>query len=102
MLRDELAGTAPTPIERLVVERIVACWLQLHQLELSYGAQASMANELATYYQRSIDRAQKRYLAAIKALAYVRRLARPVVQMNVARRQVNLARSLAQPTLCSS
>jgi hypothetical protein len=42
---------SPTPIERLVVERIAACWLQLHHLELSYGAQASMAIELATYYQ---------------------------------------------------
>jgi hypothetical protein len=49
-----------------------------------------MAIELATYYQKSIDRAQKRYLAAIKALAYVRRLARPVVQVNVARKMVNV------------
>jgi len=81
-LRAELGGPAPTPLEQLVVERIVACWLQLHSLELSYGSQASMAIELATYYQKSIDRAQKRYLAAIKALAYVRRLARPVVVAN--------------------
>lgn len=92
LLREELGGPSPTPLERLVVERIVACWLQLHQLELSYGAKASMPIELANYYQKSIDRAQKRYLAAIKALAYVRRLARPVVQVNVARKQVNVAR----------
>jgi len=81
-LRAELAGPSPTPLEQLVVERIVACWLQLHSLELSYGSQASMAMELATYYQKSMDRAQKRYLTAIKALAYVRRMARPVLVAN--------------------
>jgi hypothetical protein len=63
MMREELDGPSPTPIERLVVDRLAACWLQLHQLELSYGAQASMAIEQATYYRKSINRAQKRYLA---------------------------------------
>jgi hypothetical protein len=93
LLREELAGPSPTPIERLIVERIAACWLQLHQFELIYAGRESMSLELATFYQRSIDRAQKRYLSAIKALAQVRRLALPVLQVNVARKQVNVAGS---------
>src|SRR5262249_49173268 len=36
MLRDELAGPNPTPLESLLVERIVACWLHLHHLEANY------------------------------------------------------------------
>ena len=28
-LREELAGPAPSPVERLLVERVVACWMQM-------------------------------------------------------------------------
>ena len=44
-------------------------------------------------YQLSISSAQKRYLAAIKTLAVVRKLAVPVLQVNIARKQVNVAGS---------
>ena len=37
--------------------------------------------------------AQRRYLAAIKALATVRRLLTPAVQVNTADQQVNISRS---------
>ena len=89
LLRAELGGPSPTPLERLLVERIVSCWLHLHHLEIVFAQRDSLSLELGTYYQRSIDRAQKRYLAAIKALAVVRRLALPVLvaQVNVARKQ---------------
>jgi hypothetical protein len=91
LLRGELAGPNPTPLERLLVERIVACWLHLHHLEHIYAQTGSMSLELASYYQRSITSAQKRYLAAIKTLAVVRKLAVPVLQVNIARKQVNVA-----------
>lgn len=86
-LRVELAGPAPAPLERLVAERIVTCWLHLHHLERIYASKDSMSLELGIYFQRSIDRAQKRYLAAIKALAVVRRLALPALQVNIAQKQ---------------
>src|SRR5262245_53393302 len=93
LLRAELAGPNPTPLERLLVERVGTDWLRLHQLELLFATKerAGMALELATFYQRSITSAQKRYLAAIKALAVVRKLAVPVLQVNIARKQVNVA-----------
>jgi len=93
LLRDELAGPNPTPLERLLVERIVACWLHLHQLETIYAGKESMSLELGSYYQRSISSAQKRYLAAIKTLALVRKLAVAVLQVNIAKKQVNVAGS---------
>jgi hypothetical protein len=90
-LRAELAGATPTPVERLLAERAVACWLHLYHLENSYAGKASMTLDLGAYYQRCIDRAHKRYLSALKALADVRKLALPALQVNIARKQVNVA-----------
>jgi hypothetical protein len=98
VLRAELAGPEPTPVERLLAERVVSCWLHLHHLEQIYSQKDSMSLELGDYYQRSIDRAHKRCLAAVKALAVVRRLAVPVLQLNFARRQVNVAGRCPPPT----
>jgi hypothetical protein len=91
LLRAELAGPSPTPLEGLLVERVVACWLHLHYLEVIYANKESMSLEMGAYYQRCLSAAQKRYLAAIKALALVRKLAVPVLQVNIARKQVNVA-----------
>ena len=46
-----------------------------------------MSLELGTYYQKNIERAQRRYLAAIRCLALIHRLALPVLQVNIARKQ---------------
>src|SRR5262249_48037393 len=64
LLRDELAGPAPAPLELLLVERVVACWLHLHHLEAVCAQKDSMSLELGNYYHRNLDRAQKRYLSA--------------------------------------
>jgi hypothetical protein len=95
LLRQELSGSNATPLERLLVERIVACWLHLHHLEMMYVGKESMNLELGSYFQRSISSAQKRYLAAIRTLAMVRKLAVPVLQVNIAKKQVNVAGSCA-------
>ena len=36
-LRAELAGPAPSPLERLLVERVVACWLQTNYADAAYA-----------------------------------------------------------------
>ena len=90
-LRRELSGANPTPLERLLVERIVSCWLHLHQLEIVYTNTEDLSCELGIYYERCITSAQKRYLAAIKSLALIRKLAVPVLQVNIAKEQVNMA-----------
>lgn len=87
LLRADLAGPNPTPLERLLAERVVACWLHLHHLEAIYYGTDGMALELARHYQRCISQAQRRYLAAVKTLAAVRKLALPVLQVNVAESQ---------------
>jgi hypothetical protein len=96
-LRAELAGPDPTALERLLVERIVACWMRLYQLEAIYAGKDSMSLELGAYYERAITSAHKRYLSAIKTLATVRKMALPVLQVNIAKKQVNVVNPVTGP-----
>ena len=92
-LRRELAGPEPTPLERLLVDRIVVCWLNaayaeaLHAQRLRDGASLREAE----FHQRRTERAQRQLLRAVQALATVRRLLGPVVQVNIADQQINVA-----------
>jgi len=70
-LRAELAGPAPSSLEKLLVDRICVCWLQVH------SADVSDANRPQSETTRRQNAAQTRYLAAIRQLALVRRLLRP-------------------------
>jgi hypothetical protein len=78
-MREELAGPSPSRLEALLVERIVACWLQTMYADCIYAqarapeATAAVLREL----MRRQESAQKRYLASIKQLALVRKLLKP-------------------------
>jgi hypothetical protein len=94
-MRRELDGPAPSPIERLLVDRIVTCGLHLSYLEEQL-AQAFRESDIAAqnHRERLVDRAHRRHLLAIKMLAQVRRLIVPVMQINMANQQVNVAAGL--------
>src|SRR5262249_52829859 len=88
-LKATLAGPTPTPLEQLLVERIALCWLQVQQAD---GLAAQHVSQRTAWVEQRQDRAQARLLAAIKALAPVRKLLRPgaLVQVNIAEQQVNM------------
>ena len=94
-MRAELGGSDPSALEKLLIDRIALLWLQLSYFEVTYTQNLSdMTIPQAEHHQRRIDGTHRRYLAAIKALAVIRRLAVPVVQLNVAQagaRQLNVA-----------
>ena len=77
-LRAELAGPEPSRLERLLVERIVSCWLQTNYADSAYAQLPKGANpaQHTAALQRQ-NSAQQRYLQAVKALATVRKLLRP-------------------------
>lgn len=75
-MRVELLGPDPTAIERLLVERILACWIYLHYLEVMQTKYEPAPLIAGVFFQRLLSAAHKRYLAALKALAVVRRLSR--------------------------
>jgi hypothetical protein len=91
LMRAELLGENPTPVEKLLVERVVACWVQVQDAELRAAQGAGdVTIRQADFHQRRMDATHRRYLAALKALALVRKLALPALQINLARKQVNV------------
>lgn len=76
-LRTDLVGPRTHPLERLLVERVVLCWLAVHHADIQYSLAENVPVELGKYLQQQQDRSHRRYLAAIKCLATVRRLAMP-------------------------
>jgi len=92
--RNRLAGDDPSPLESLLVNRVILD--QLHALRVEHllhatlnGAPVSLAQ--GDYHHKQAERAQRRVVRSMKALAEVRRWMRPVVQVNVADQQVNIA-----------
>lgn len=89
-MRKELLGENPTPVERLLVERVAACWLQVQDADIRAAQANGSSFRQADYNQRRMDAAHKRYLSALKALALVRKFAVPALQINLAKKQVNI------------
>jgi hypothetical protein len=88
----ELSGPESSPLERLLVERIVLCWLHLYYAETIYVQNMSeLTLRQAEFHQQRITKAHNRYLSAIRTLAQVRRLGLPAVQVNIGEQQVNVA-----------
>jgi hypothetical protein len=90
-MKGEIAGENPSPLERLLAERITVCWLELQYFHAIYTQNlGSFSLAQSDFYQRRIDKAHRRYLSSIKTLAQIRKMA-PVVQINIAEKQINQA-----------
>jgi len=80
-LRADILGEKPSPLERLLVERVVATWLQVNYADVAFaqsnkpGVALSMLKQL----QQRQESAQRSHLAAIKQLALVRKLLKPAL-----------------------
>ncbi|MDA1052704.1 MAG: hypothetical protein O3C40_19795 [Planctomycetota bacterium] len=90
-LREELEGPTPSPTERLLVDRVVACWFQVQEADLRYAQAGDCSLAQADYHLRRQDRAHRRFLTGMKTLATVRKLGLPVLQVNIGENQVNVA-----------
>ena len=91
-LRREVSGPVPTSLERLLVDRVVVGWLGVAFAEGTYhrAIEQGQNQEDDEFHHRRVERAQRRYLTAIKALATVRRLGVPALQVNIGDKQVNI------------
>jgi hypothetical protein len=73
--RNDLAGAAPSPLERLLADRIAACYVQVLYFEAHEANPSGGQHAKFDKYQMSRhDQANRQYLAAIKMLATVRQL----------------------------
>jgi hypothetical protein len=81
-VRADLAGPDASPLERLLCENLALAWADAHlAAERAYRAAALTLTE-ADQVERRRDRAQRRLIAAIKALDLLRRVM-PAVQVHV-------------------
>ena len=83
LMRAEIAGEDPTPLEVLLTERVVSLWMLTTVLEALIATQYRRvvdgpSERLSPSYvlqqSRILESATRRYLAAIKELARVRKL----------------------------
>ena len=76
-LKAELGGESPPPLERLLVERITATWLQVNYHDTLVAQAAGAGEARLKVLRQQQDAAHRRHLAGIKQLALVRKLLRP-------------------------
>jgi hypothetical protein len=88
-MRIEVAGQNPSPLERLLAERVVATWLEV-QLFSGLYAMGMKGETLSQgeYRQKRLDRAHSRHLSAVKALAQIRKMGPATVRINLADKQI--------------
>ena len=70
----ELGLSSPGPLEGLLVERVVACWLQVQYADATYAQARGPGAAARAELMRRQESAQRRYLASVKQLAVVRKL----------------------------
>jgi hypothetical protein len=97
MMREEIAGENPTPLEVLLTERVVACWLLVELFDALMAAQLwtktpsekRVSIQMGKFYLHWQDLANRRFLSSVQALARVRKLqsTTPGIQVNA---QINL------------
>ena len=61
-------------MERLLVDQIIACWLQLKQAEMAAGSDQLTSLMQRRFFDQRLERAQRRHFGAMKLLAQLRRL----------------------------
>jgi hypothetical protein len=78
-LRESLGQPGDTGLESLLIEQVIVCFLSLGDASASQMKRMLEGSgiEEATFRDRMVDRAQKRYLLAVRELGIARRLRLP-------------------------
>jgi len=73
--RSELLDRGASPLEKLLVERVVTSWLMTRYFDSAVLlATGNVPTNQARFLQQQLDRAQKRHIEAVRSLAEVRKL----------------------------
>ncbi len=85
----QLGGTAPSFLEKLMVHRVMLSWLALHCAEYRYQCTRQRLTERQEeFHQKRLSRLHRQFLADVKALAQLRKIGFPHVQLNLAGQQI--------------
>jgi hypothetical protein len=91
-MREQIAGKNSSALERLLSERVVVTWLEVQLFEALYAKNMrKLTIPQADFHQKRLDRAHRRHLSAIRALAQIRKLLKgtAITQINIADKQIN-------------
>jgi len=69
-----------TPLEKVLIQRVVLTWLQVHHADLEVAARLQSgggATHAISCAQKRQQQAHQRWLSSVKTLATVRKLLRP-------------------------
>ncbi len=85
----DLGYADASPMERMLIDAVVLAWLRYTQVERAAANTWGDSHSLTSgaYWDKRLSAAQRRYLRAIETLARVRRLALPMLQVNIAEKQ---------------
>jgi hypothetical protein len=70
----EIGGTEPTPLERLLIDRLVVTWLQVQHAEVAACRSLKSSPQLGDFWLKRQNSAHRRLLMSVGALAMLRRL----------------------------
>jgi len=95
-LETQLGAAAASPLERLLIDQVVVCWLHFWTIQYRYSnvMHEEHSFQCGTHWEKRLSMAQSRFLKAIQTLARVRKIAgRSPLQINIAEQQINVASS---------
>jgi hypothetical protein len=101
-MRSDLGYASAPPLERLLIQHITLCWLNLNATEYKHSnmMKESITLTLGMYWEKRLTGAQKRFTRACESLARVRRLSHRIpIQVNIAAnggQQINVAEPRAK------
>lgn len=101
-MRAELLGPNPSPLDDLLVRRVVNGWVAVHALELELTLRPPPDRRDRDHLDRALTRAQKRLTDAARELARIRRLALPATLARVVSHPVPALHAGAAPDTADS
>lgn len=78
-MRKELGWQESSALESILIERIVATWLDLYFAEVVFHQWKGGSIPEGKYKQHRIDRSHRQHLSVVKMLATVRKMALPIM-----------------------
>ncbi len=73
-MRLDLGGEHPTRMERMLVDQVIMCWMEVKYLETATASAEGSSLAQASFRLKHVESAQKRYLTSIKMMTEVRTL----------------------------
>lgn len=87
-MRADLGYAESPALERLLIQQVTLCWLNLNLIEyrLTNVMNQSVSLSCGLFWEKRLTSAQNRFIRACGALARVRKLSRntPILQVNIA------------------